>query len=117
VLRQILMSAHTLFGLGLAWSVVTGSDRTGPVVALPMLLVFGVAWGLTVRRRWVIVPSVILIMLVVALIGMLVFERIAWAEAIRQQVLLACLVFLGLEAAVIVLGFRTFGRDESPAVD
>jgi hypothetical protein len=117
VLRQILISIHTFFGLGLAWSAATGSGATGPVVALPMLLVLAVAWGLTAQRRWVIVPGVILGMLAAALFGMLWLERLTWAEAARQQLLLACVVCVGLEVAVVVLGFREFGKDDFPAAD
>jgi hypothetical protein len=116
MLRQALMCIHGLFALGLAWTIVMGPKGTGPVATLPMLLVFGVAWGLIARRRWVIVPSVILAMLALALAGMLVFGGLTWVDSALDQLLLACGAFLGLETSVIILGWK-FGRDESPAVD
>jgi hypothetical protein len=115
MVRSVLLCIHAFCALGLAWSVVMGPERIGPVAMLPMLLLLGVIGGLIARSRWVIVPSVILAMLAATLAGMLLVGAAPWARGSVGQLLVACAVFAGLQGVVIVLGFRRFGRDDSPA--
>ena len=80
---------------------------------LPLLLVGAIVLGLAARSRWVIVPSVALIMLGAALAGAMVLGNIAWPGSATTALIASLLVLLAVEVAVIVLAIASFRRESA----
>ena len=113
MVRHILIGTHCTFVLALAALAVARPQEMAAVALIPLLLVGAIVLGLTARSRWVIVPSVALIMLGAALAGAMVLGNIAWPGSATTALIASLLVLLAVEVAVIVLAIASFRRESA----
>ena len=113
MVRHILIGVHCTFALALAALVVARPQEMAAVALVPLLLVGAIALGLTARSRWVIVPSVVLIMLGAVLAGAMVLGNIAWPGSATTALIASLLALLAVEVAVIVLAIASFRRESA----
>ncbi len=113
MVRHILIGVHCTFALALAALVVARPQEMAAVALVPLLLVGAIVLGLAARSRWVIVPSVVLIMLGAALAAAMVLGSIAWPRSVTTALVVSLLVLLAVEVAVIVLAIASFRRESA----
>ncbi len=107
---KILLVFHILLAVGLAIVVASDPDEMLLPGSIPILLLAGVVWGLTLQSRWVIVPSVVLTLMGTFYAAFMVVGNIAWPERVVSQIRLFYFLFMVIEITVIVLAVVSFGR-------
>jgi hypothetical protein len=109
-IKKLLTGFHFVLLISLLAFTLLEPDEMIMVTALPVLLIILIIILIFNESRFILIPSVLLILISTIAFAMMVVGNIVWSEVTVFLVIVLYLIFLTLEILTIVFAMQNFKK-------